>query len=421
MTMRAAFVGASFRSSGRPASQRERARRPYAIALRYRRLCGVIRCDRDARRTLPDLRLADSLRLDRHRLPLLDAVRGFCTLCVVVYHYKGPLLARLPWPALERLFGTFWTCLDCFFVLSGLLLGGILLEHRGASSLAPTFYARRALRIVPVYLIAVAFNHCINPDDGLLKYLTFTQNVVWSEQQNWTNPSMAVTWSLAVEEHFYIIVPVLIWLVPVKRLPWVLVSLIASALALRSYLSLVVDNQLAASILMPCRMDGLFLGVLLAWLLRQDRFLALVAANRGALRACVVVLGAAFATYALTADPLGPFVKTVGLSFNGLFYTVFLLWLLIDHGGRRLTFPVRVLSWVGLGAFSIYLSHIAVMSAVRAQFGATGTAAVISAAIIATLAFASWHLIEKPCIQLGKRIRYSRPASAPMMTQAEAR
>lgn len=362
--------------------------------------------------------MTESLRPNLRRVAILDAVRGFCMIAVVVYHYKGPILDRFASPLLAKAFNPLWTCLDCFFVLSGFLLGGILLDNRGAKGLVPTFYARRALRILPLYFLAVLYNYYLHPDDDLLKYLTFTQNIVWAEHQSWGSPEIIVTWSLAVEEHFYLILPLLVWLVPAARLPFVLLLLIALAPLARTYCSLVADNQLAASILTPCRMDALFLGVLLAWLMRQERFATLVAANRSRLRGLALAAGLGFLAYAVWADPLGPFVKTIGLSLNGLFYAVFLLWLLMDYGAARLAFPLRFLSWVGLGAFAIYLSHVAVISAVRAHLGATPLAVVVTIAVIAALATLSWHLIEKPCIQLGRRIGYRVTVAPAMLAQA---
>jgi peptidoglycan/LPS O-acetylase OafA/YrhL len=342
------------------------------------------------------------------RLPLLDAIRGFCVLQVLLWHYPATL-HRLGGPAADLVIRPLWTVLDWFFVLSGFLLGGILLENRGTRNLVPVFYARRALRILPVYLILLAYHWWLHPDDGVLKYLGFTQNIIWAAQQGWGTPEISVTWSLAVEEQFYLVLPLLVAFLPRAWVPRVAAALVVIAPLTRAYMCLEADNMMAASILAPCRMDTLFMGVLLAWVLRDAAVVRRIEANRRRLGRAVLLLGCVFLLYTETFDAYSVVAKTVGHTYNGIFFAALLVWLMLVFPTQKLAIVLRVLSWVGLGAYPIYLSHVAIASAVRSALG-TGMPALLATALtITALSLISWHCIEKPCIRLGKRLRYGTP------------
>jgi peptidoglycan/LPS O-acetylase OafA/YrhL len=89
------------------------------------------------------------------RIPELDGLRGFAILSVVSIHYFYDPGAKLPrlLHYFQNLFALGWTGVDLFFVLSGFLIGGILLEARTSSNYFKTFYARRFFRIIPVYYL----------------------------------------------------------------------------------------------------------------------------------------------------------------------------------------------------------------------------------------------------------------------------
>src|SRR5262249_49705078 len=154
-------------------------------------------------------------------------VRGLAILLVLSWHYFAPLLQARESPVAAA-FALAWTGVDCFFVLSGYLLGGILLDRRESANFYSAFYGRRVFRIVPMYAVLLA-TFAATHADSLLPYVTFTQNFVSAATNSWGPQWMAVTWSLAVEEQFYLVLPLLIQLVPPRRLPRVLLALIFAA------------------------------------------------------------------------------------------------------------------------------------------------------------------------------------------------
>src|ERR1700680_175050 len=87
----------------------------------------------------------------KHRVPELNGLRGFAILIVIVGHYVGVSAPRLVERVLTAVVALSWTGVDLFFVLSGFLIGGILLDVRGAGNYFRVFYARRFFRIFPVY------------------------------------------------------------------------------------------------------------------------------------------------------------------------------------------------------------------------------------------------------------------------------
>jgi peptidoglycan/LPS O-acetylase OafA/YrhL len=159
------------------------------------------------------------------RIPELDGLRGLAILLVVICHYVGDAdhagLGYWPHHFLSAL-SVGWSGVDLFFVLSGFLIGGILLDSRNSSQYFKTFYVRRIHRILPIYYAWIAIYVLIVGANIYLArgrsavtgqelrvvpvYFFFLQNMIYSPspfQWKW----FAVTWSLAVEEQFYLLAP----------------------------------------------------------------------------------------------------------------------------------------------------------------------------------------------------------------------
>src|SRR6266478_6063614 len=164
----------------------------------------------------------------RGRIPELDGLRGLAILLVVLFHfitysYHGPSHTALSY--FTKLFGLGWSGVDLFFVLSGFLIGGILLDVRESPRYFGTFYLRRIHRILPVYYVWILFYALIfcmplgwfpatlevsrSHLSVAPRYVFFLQNMAY-QQGHFQWVWFAVTWSLAVEEQFYLIAPPLI-------------------------------------------------------------------------------------------------------------------------------------------------------------------------------------------------------------------
>ena len=137
----------------------------------------------------------------------LDGLRGLACLTILAYHIRP---AAVPYG---------WTSVDLFFVLSGYLITAILVRHRGSPGLLKSFYARRGLRIWPIYYLTIVVLVILGPWlprptswNGLGYYLTYTQNIprYWSGRVPAFSPYLNHFWTLANEEQFYIVWPILV-------------------------------------------------------------------------------------------------------------------------------------------------------------------------------------------------------------------
>lgn len=150
-------------------------------------------------------------------MPQLDGLRGVAILLVLLLHHLGG--SRLP--VLGAGFRIGWIGVDLFFVLSGFLITRILVSTRDCSNYFSAFYARRALRIWPVYTLTLVFAFTVAPRLGehlafdfsaadVLVHAFYVQNVAHAGQYGpWP---LKVTWSLAIEEQFYFLWPLGVWL-----------------------------------------------------------------------------------------------------------------------------------------------------------------------------------------------------------------
>ena len=154
-------------------------------------------------------------RLPSH-IPELDGIRAIAIWMVLVLHTfipdeeSGQALARWPKPLL-LIMGHGWLGVDLFFVLSGFLITGILLDSRNSPHYIRNFYSRRVLRILPVYFVclAVVLYFYAGYSSYFLLSLLFMANMAGLFQIAIPH-GPGVFWSLAVEEHFYLVWP---WLV----------------------------------------------------------------------------------------------------------------------------------------------------------------------------------------------------------------
>ncbi|MDR3637440.1 MAG: acyltransferase [Isosphaeraceae bacterium] len=138
------------------------------------------------------------------RIPELDGVRGLAVVAIVIFHGSP-----------QRLPGG-WAAVDLFFVLSGFLITSIIIKHGGAPGFLKAFYVRRGLRILPIYylaVLAVAGVRLLIPRRirwaGLPYTLTCTQFIALRAFKDMPEycPYLCHTWTLAIEEQFYLIWP----------------------------------------------------------------------------------------------------------------------------------------------------------------------------------------------------------------------
>ncbi len=235
--------------------------------------------------------LASERKTVLQRIPQLDGIRGLAIFFVLIWHYVVNLLPD-GWNLAVSVLSLTWSGVDLFFALSGFLIGGILLDNTAAENLYSVFYFRRALRILPLYFILLLsflffsvvvlannngqilekFRWLISGGFPLWSYATFMQNFVVVKAQHFGDNWLGVTWSLAIEEQFYLIMPPILRLIPKRHLLSFIVISIASALLTRICFLSVLEGPSAlytSYVLLPSRADSLMFGVLGAWIVRQ--------------------------------------------------------------------------------------------------------------------------------------------------------
>ena len=342
----------------------------------------------------------------------LDAIRGIAILQVLAWHYLVPSLNHHATPLsllLAASLNLSWTGVDLFFVLSGFLIGGILIDNRNATNMFGVFYARRVLRIVPLYVLAIALFQMFGSPDSIWPYLTFTQNMVWAAAGHWGPTWTGVTWSLAVEEQFYLILPLIVWATPPRSLPAAVLALCSAAPIARWLCAhWLYSSHYASYMLMPCRMDALFGGVLVAWLVRRPRPATLRPQYPVPLYGTIAVLGLGLVVMLCTGQhDLSWFMITIGYTWIAAFYAGVVLLLATRPDGFKSSIAHHPFRLLGLGAYAIYLLHQPMLDLLTRNSNRWSLDLLLATCATLAAAWFSWRFVERPCIAFGRqRFRY---------------
>jgi peptidoglycan/LPS O-acetylase OafA/YrhL len=379
-------------------------------------------------------------RLPAGFIPALDGLRGVAIILVMLHHFT----ALRPTSGIDALIGNvlffLWTGVDLFFVLSGFLITGILLDSRGSERYFTTFYARRTLRIFPLYYLVLFIAFVVLPNFPEVHRVLTGQPEVPPQWPYWlylTNFSIAdggwahgwvdVGWSLAIEEQFYLVWPLVIWLCPPRLVaPLCAVIILAEPIA-RVFARAALVDPLPIYVLTWFRLDGLAVGALLAVAQRRglfpllDRWVPLV-----------LILGVAGI---IACTILGGHTWWWNRWMQQYGYS-----LIAITGGAMLVSAVnrppdslwpRMLSagWLrafGKYSYGLYLIHPPFRLAVREyvfnplEYETLGLAPwiaqvlfyVLATAPAFALAWLSWRLFEAPILKLKARFPYSRASAS---------
>lgn len=367
-----------------------------------------------------------------HRVPELDGIRGLAILVVVIFHWVTLEAQSILPERIQNVMNFGWSGVDLFFVLSGFLIGGILFDARDSSNYFKVFYIRRFYRIVPLYgaicltTLVIYYAHLSThawlfrgPKLPWYSYLTFAQNVWMVKLHTLGYWQLAVTWSLAVEEQFYLTLPFVIRFTSRKTLPYVLGVGVLLAPLIRTVLWFAVDPQsatISAAYLAPCRMDALLLGVLAAWAVRDAVCWEWLLAHKAIVGAASIMLGMGFLEMIhRRSSPLSFAMVSFGYTLIALFYLSLLLLAVTQTGFVSRLFRFRGLTELGILAYGLYLFHIPVIGLIygldgKASPQLTGLATfgltLLGGLLLFALVRISWLYFEKPMIRRGHRYEY---------------
>jgi peptidoglycan/LPS O-acetylase OafA/YrhL len=301
-------------------------------------------------------------------IPALDGIRGLAVILVFVFHAFRFTPAQTPLAALlHGIAERCWIGVDLFFVLSGYLITGILLRARDEENYYQVFYARRALRILPLYYV-VMFGWMLAVHNWPpIK----TQVWFWFNVSNFPTafnpdliPYLTHYWSLAIEEQFYLLWPAMVRRLSEKTLIRICVGAIVGCFVLRNLPIVLAWNQHWPNFvyrLTPFRIDTLCAGALLAILTYRGIDLSRV---RMYLRIGCVAGAAVYVTSFLA----GPHSNLpVRFAFTGaMICFATLIALALDPASLTAKiFAGRFLRRMGLYSYCFYLIHVLILSHYR--------------------------------------------------------
>jgi peptidoglycan/LPS O-acetylase OafA/YrhL len=332
------------------------------------------------------------------RIPQLDGLRAVAILAVILNHTLHIPLT--------------WVGVDIFFVLSGFLITGILLERKTGS---PTtggyfhyFYSRRAFRILPAYLLTLVVYSIIFTPTAFRPWPLFAffgMNL----HEFFPHPYVLAPlplWSLAVEEQFYLVWPVIILLVSEKVLLRLALAAVLLTPLLRALCTPLFPSMFFIYILTPFRADLLCAGAVLAMLWKRR------SAHHEQLCRSFAWLGVLAGFGGLAFVQLWPSLRLASntRTANGLDYSLSVLgsfallaWTLASRGWLRTLLASVPMRFIGQISYTMYLTHI--IAIFVAERYLTNPYALTAVALPATVLYAwlSWVLLERPLIAFAAR------------------
>jgi peptidoglycan/LPS O-acetylase OafA/YrhL len=345
------------------------------------------------------------------RMIQLDGLRAFAAVAVVAEHSLDE--RTIPWMNLGSL------GVRLFFVLSGFLITGILLKGRASIDdreqpwprVLGHFYARRSLRIFPLYYLAIAFSLLLALDgvrDLLPWFLAYATNIRIALTGDWP-PSIRHFWTLGVEEQFYLVWPAIVLFTPRRYLMPVFLALIMSSPLARAT-TVALGAPISRYRPLPIyHMDALGLGALLA-LVRE----ACTTATLARLRRCLPYVAFASVVF-YAAAKVSARTGLTGEMFSelaGCVFTLSFVWL-VDRGSSGFGGPLkkllewRPLTYLGEISYGLYVYHLMILEAGLAQartvpalstlIGPPGFQRfAVNLVITVIVASLSWRFFEKP-------------------------
>jgi peptidoglycan/LPS O-acetylase OafA/YrhL len=404
---------------------------------------------------LADALQQTALQLDlRRHIPALDGLRGLAIGLVLLCHFLP--YSDHPHSLAGRVFFFIgrcgWSGVDLFFVLSGFLITGILLDAKGTPHYFRNFYARRTLRIFPLYYLVLAVIFLVIPmlSPGAFSTPRLTEIrqhqawvwlygtnvlVAWRKDfmfffSDWLN--LNPFWSLAVEEHFYLVWPAVVYFCSRRALKWVCVGCLLGSLIVRAAVirSAGQDASSIVYVFTPCRADVLATGGLLAVLLREDR--PYVTKLIASVKWFALALGVAWLASLMVDPGRDHFLSmTAGYTLLAAFFSALLVAVIVAPVSGWLGRPFNSVALRAMGKYSygLYVYHVVLATTFDRLFGterltpffrdtlhlrgagygvSVVTFIVLASAASFVVAWGSWNLFEKRVLGLKRYFEYRK-------------
>ncbi|MGP0069167.1 MAG: acyltransferase family protein [Isosphaeraceae bacterium] len=359
-------------------------------------------------------------------LPALDSLRGIAVLSVMLYHFNhGPNDAGGIGAMISKLFRLGGSGVDLFFVLSGFLITGILIDSKHDRHYFRNFYIRRSLRVFPLYYamlavccvvlpcLGLSINEATIGEQGWLWF--YGTNLLQAWRESYVFGGFSHFWSLAVEEHFYLLWPLIIFACSRKTGIWACLACMLLAIACRIGLVMAGGHAISAYVLTPCRMDALALGGLIAFGMRiQGEPGWLV---RAAVTSLVVTCSVLMYLFIVKIDMSkmdGPVLVLRSTLSAGFFGAILILAVNAPQAtlaGRCCN--IRFLRFFGKYSYGLYVFHYPLIPLFDRLFPSEYLATCLSSVLLGRLVYTtlaismsvlvamlSWHAYEKHFVGL---------------------
>lgn len=298
--------------------------------------------------------------LNRSHYPALDGLRGLASLLVVIYHLFG---------FINHYFFFGWLGLDIFFVLSGFLITNILLTSIGTEHYLRSFYVRRILRVFPLYYLGLILFLVVLPNIKTvplrLDYYIHHQAWLWIYLQNWlyiysppNESTLNHLWSLAVEEQFYLLWPLVILILRKPKYILIFISLILLLTVALRYWAWVnhIENFAYYNLYTFTRIDGICIGCMVALLQKiNSKFL-----TKNTAVIVTIFAGFNFLFYFFNKGYRFsfPYLAIVGYTTFAMLFGL-LVHDIVNHRTKLFTiiFQNRILRFCGTVSYGCYIIH----------------------------------------------------------------
>ncbi len=351
-------------------------------------------------------------------IPGLNGLRAIAVFIVIFFHWGLPPLPLFIF--LQKYFPNGNFGVNIFFVISGFLISSILLNEKDKAAKQKTtgrkiiinFYIRRFLRIFPIYyivLLLLLFSALPHYKDNFIYYLTYTENFHVYFNHDWD--SFSHTWSLAVEEQFYIIWPCIIILTKKSRLVYVFIFFILIGPVFSFFQTIYLKPALNVYILTPSCFDAFGIGALLAYYYVNNNMARIKKWTKVLLPFSILLL------FYWTLAPGGGHLQYLKRFSDSIIASGLILFCLSNsyRSLRNRLLENKVMVHLGMVSYGIYLFHYAIpyfyskaKQNMHVEFGKYDSIIdyLLMMIILLLLAFFSFYKIEKPILRLKKKFNY---------------